>query len=73
MQAPSGQMTAPVVQALLKDPALGREWVLDPRKTSIRLKRRAGWGLVPVNGVFREVSGNRGPCAGRRGLRWSCR
>ena len=58
MQAPSGQMTAPVVQALLRDRALAGEWVLDPRKSSIRLKSRAMWGLVPVNGVFREVSGN---------------
>jgi polyisoprenoid-binding protein YceI len=58
MQAPSGQMTAPALQALLKDGALAGEWVLDPRKSSIRLKSRSMWGLAPVNGVFREVSGN---------------
>jgi polyisoprenoid-binding protein YceI len=58
MQAPSGQMTAPAVQALLKDGALAGEWVLDPRKSSIRLKSRQLWGLAPVNGVFGEVSGN---------------
>jgi polyisoprenoid-binding protein YceI len=57
MQAPSGQMTAPALQALLKDGALAGEWVLDPRKSSIRLKSRI-MGLIPVNGVFREVSGN---------------
>jgi polyisoprenoid-binding protein YceI len=57
MQAPSGQMTAPALQALLKDGALTGEWVLDPRKSSIRLKSRS-MGLIPVNGVFREVSGN---------------
>jgi polyisoprenoid-binding protein YceI len=51
-------MTAPAVQALLEDGALAGEWVLDLRKSSIRLKSRAMWGLVPVNGVFREVSGN---------------
>jgi hypothetical protein len=34
MQAPSGQMTAPALQALLKDGALAGEWVLDPRKSS---------------------------------------
>jgi polyisoprenoid-binding protein YceI len=51
-------MTAPVVQALLKDGALAGGWALDPRKSSIGLKSRAMWGLVPVNGVFREVSGN---------------
>jgi polyisoprenoid-binding protein YceI len=58
MQAPSGQMTAPPLQALLTGGALAGEWVLDPRESSIRLKSRSMWGLAPVNGVFREVSGN---------------
>ena len=58
MQAPSWQMTAPAVQALLKDGALAGEWVLDPRKSSIRLKSRSMWGLAHVNGIFGEVSGN---------------
>ena len=58
MQASSGQMTVPALQALLKDGALTGEWVLDPRKSSIRLKSRSMGGLVRVNGVFREVSGN---------------
>jgi polyisoprenoid-binding protein YceI len=57
MQAPSGQMTAPALRALLKDGALAGEWVLDPRRSSVRLKSRT-LGLVPVNGVFREVCGN---------------
>jgi polyisoprenoid-binding protein YceI len=57
MRAPSGQSTAPEVQALLADGALAGEWVLDPRKSSIRLKSRS-MGLVPVNGIFRDVSGN---------------
>lgn len=58
MQAPSGQMTAPALQALLKDGALAGEWVLDPRTSSIRLKNRAMGGLIRLNGVFREASGN---------------
>jgi polyisoprenoid-binding protein YceI len=58
MQAPSGQMTAPALQALLKDGALAGAWVLDPRKSSIRLKSRSIWGLAPMNGIFREVRGN---------------
>ena len=57
MHAPSGQMTAPAMPALLTDGALAGEWVLDPRKSSIRLKSKV-MGLVPVNGVFREVSGS---------------
>src|SRR5215475_12342863 len=58
MRAPSGQMTAPALQALLEDGALAGAWILDPRKSSIRLKSRSLWGLAPVNGVFREVRGN---------------
>ena len=58
MQAQSGHMTAPPVRALLTAGALTGEWVLDPRTPSIRLKSRSMWGLAPVNGVFREVSGN---------------
>lgn len=57
MQASSGQMTAPALQALLTGGNLAGQWVLDPLKSSIRLKSRAMWGLVPVSGVFREVSG----------------
>jgi polyisoprenoid-binding protein YceI len=49
--------TAPPVQALLRDGSLAGEWVLDPVKSSIRLKSRNMWGLAPVNGAFREVSG----------------
>ena len=56
MQALSGQSTAPEVRALLADGALAGEWVLDPRESSIRLKSKS-MGLIPVNGVFREVSG----------------
>ncbi len=56
MQAPSGQTTAPAVQDLLADGGLAGDWVLDPGKSSIRL-RTSVMGLVPVNGVFRRVSG----------------
>ena len=57
MQALSGQSTAPEGRALLADGALAGEWVLDPRESSIRLRSRS-MGLIPVNGVFRDVSGN---------------
>jgi hypothetical protein len=43
MQAPPGQMTATLAQALLKDGALAGDWVLDPRKSSIN---RADFGLT---------------------------
>jgi polyisoprenoid-binding protein YceI len=58
MRAPSGQLTAPPLQALLRDGALAGAWVLDPGKSSIRLKTKSMLGLVPVHGVFRELSGN---------------
>jgi polyisoprenoid-binding protein YceI len=57
MQAPSGQLTPPPLQALLDAGALAGDWVLDPPKSSIRLKSRSMWGLARVDGVFREVSG----------------
>ena len=58
MQAPSGHRTTPTLQALLKDGTLTGEWVLDPRKSSIRLKSSVMWGMARVNGIFREVSGH---------------
>jgi polyisoprenoid-binding protein YceI len=58
MQAPPGKLPGPVLLALLKEGTLAGDWVLDPRRSSVRLKSRSVWGLVPVNGVFREVSGS---------------
>jgi polyisoprenoid-binding protein YceI len=57
MQAPSGHLTAPSLQALLTDGTLRGEWVLDPHQSSIRLKSAAMGGLARVTGVFRGVSG----------------
>jgi polyisoprenoid-binding protein YceI len=58
MHAPSGPMTAPPLQALLTNGSLAGDWVLDPRASSVRLKNGSMAGLVRVNGVFREVSGD---------------
>jgi len=52
MQAPSGQ-----TKALLTGAVLAGEWVLDPRRSSIRLTNRSMLGLVRVKGAFGEVSG----------------
>ncbi|HTT54826.1 MAG TPA: YceI family protein [Streptosporangiaceae bacterium] len=57
MQPRSAQLTAPALQALLRDGTLAGEWVLDPRRSSIRLRNSSAAGLLRVNGVFREVSG----------------
>lgn len=56
--APSGQITAPALQELLHDAALAGEWILDPSRSTVSLKSRSMAGLVPVNGVFRQVTGH---------------
>jgi polyisoprenoid-binding protein YceI len=49
-------MAGPTLRALLVGGTLAGEWVLDPRRSSIRLKTRImGFRM---NGVFREVSGH---------------
>ena len=59
MQVPPGQMTTlPIPALLMKDGALTGEWALEPGKSSVRLRSRSMLGLVRVNGVFRDVSGN---------------
>ncbi len=49
MQAPSGQMATPALQALLKDGTLAGQWVLDPGNSSIRLRTKV-MGLIRLNG-----------------------
>jgi polyisoprenoid-binding protein YceI len=56
MRAQPEQMTAPTLQALLADGALAGGWALDPGVSTVRLRNRS-MGLVPVKGVFREVTG----------------
>ena len=55
MNGPS--MTAPALLDLVKGGALTGEWVLDPTTSSVRLTCKS-MGLIPVHGVFREVSGS---------------
>ena len=56
MQAPS-PMTASALQDLLRGGAMTGAWVLDPGRSDVRLKAKV-MGLIPVNGVFGEVSGS---------------
>jgi len=53
MQAPSGQATAPPLQALLTDRALAGDWVLNSGKPSIRLTTRS---TLTVRGCTRPLS-----------------
>jgi polyisoprenoid-binding protein YceI len=55
--APSEQITAPALQELLNEAALAGEWILDSSRSTVSLKSRSMWGLAPVNGVFRQVTG----------------
>jgi len=55
--APSGQTNAPALQALLEDAALTGTWTLDAAKSTVSLRSKSMWGMVPVKGVFRQVSG----------------
>jgi polyisoprenoid-binding protein YceI len=57
MNAPSGQLATPPLQTLLQHGVLAGDWTLDPGRSSVRLKAKV-MGLIPVNGVFREVTGS---------------
>jgi polyisoprenoid-binding protein YceI len=53
----SGQLSEPPLQALLADGGLAGEWLLDPARSTIRLRSKSMLGLARVVGVFREISG----------------
>lgn len=43
--------------AALHDPALTGEWALDPARTTVTMRTRTMWGLLPVSGTFRATGG----------------
>jgi len=55
--APSGQVDAPALQALLQDAALTGNWTLDGSRSTVRLQSKSMWGMVTVKGVFGQASG----------------
>src|SRR6266581_2978168 len=55
--APTGQVTASALQAMLKDAALAGSWTLDTSRSAIGLRSKSMWGMAPVRGTFREVAG----------------
>ncbi len=55
---PSEQLTSSALQALLQDGKLAGSWTLDPGRSEVRLKTRHTFGLLPLHGVFRQVTGN---------------
>jgi polyisoprenoid-binding protein YceI len=56
--AAQGQPTTSALQALVQDGTLAGSWVLDPARSEVLLESRHTWGLRPVHGVFRRVTGN---------------
>lgn len=54
---PTGQLTAPDLQALLAGATLAGGWILDGAKSTIGLRSRI-MGLVPVKGGFGQVTGH---------------
>jgi polyisoprenoid-binding protein YceI len=52
----SNQLTPSAAQALRDGTAAG-SWTLDASRSQVLLKSKSMWGLVPVKGAFRQVSG----------------
>jgi polyisoprenoid-binding protein YceI len=48
----------PALQAQLRDGSLAGSWTLNPAKSQIVLHTRHTWGLRPLRGEFRQVSGH---------------
>jgi polyisoprenoid-binding protein YceI len=46
------------LQTLVQDGTLAGSWTLDPARSQVLLRTRHAWGLLPVRGVFRQVTGN---------------
>ena len=55
---PQGQPTTAALQALVQDGTLTGSWTLDPARSQVLLETRHTWGLFPLHGIFRQVSGN---------------
>jgi len=55
---PHGQGATPALPALAQDGTLTGSWILDPARSEVLLQTRHTWGLRPLHGVFRQVTGN---------------
>jgi polyisoprenoid-binding protein YceI len=45
------------LQGKLTDGSLAGHWTLDPARSSVALRSKSMWGLVPVKGTFGQVTG----------------
>jgi polyisoprenoid-binding protein YceI len=55
--APQGQLTGSALQALVQDGTFTGSWALDPAASRVLLRTRHTWGILPLHGVFRQVTG----------------
>jgi len=55
---PQEEPATSALEALAGDGTLAGSWILDPARSEVRLESRHTWGLLPVRGVFRQVTGN---------------
>ena len=53
-----GQPATSALQALVQEGTLTGSWTLDPARSQVLLETRHTWGLLPLHGVFRQVTGN---------------
>ena len=53
-----GQHADSDLRALVQDGTLTGSWTLDPARSEVLLESRHTWGLLPVHGVFRRVTGH---------------
>jgi polyisoprenoid-binding protein YceI len=56
--APAALLTSTTLLKSLRAGEFVGTWVLDAARSEVRFKSRYLWGLVPVKGKFRQVSGN---------------
>src|SRR5882724_355498 len=52
------QPISTALQTQLASGTLAGKWILDPDRSTARLRARHMWGLAPVNGHFRALSGD---------------
>ena len=55
---PQGQPAISALQALAGGGTLTGSWILDSDRSQVELRTRHTWGLRPLHGVFRQVTGN---------------
>ena len=51
-------MERPTSTAPLQDGTWPGTWYLDPRRSSVEFTTKALWGLVPLRGVFHQLTGS---------------